>query len=108
MGKMDSNIDTADTVWAFSHRPFGIDRQAVSANTVPPAELSDEVADTTGYRAHEQFNRTHSGILPSVLQRLIRHDSMFAAQDVVSSPAVKRCREFHVSPRARNLAATNI
>ena len=96
MGKVDSDVDTTDTMRNFSHRPFRIDRQTVSRNAVPPAELPDEVCDTARNGADEEFNRTHAGILPSVLHRLVGDDPMLAAHHVVARPAVKGGREFHV------------
>jgi hypothetical protein len=95
MGKMDSDLDTTDTARNFGHRPFRLDRQAVSGDAVPHTELSDEVRDTTRDGPDKEFHRTHSGILPSVLHRLVGDDSMLAAHNVVSCPAVKGGREFH-------------
>jgi hypothetical protein len=96
MGKMDGDIDPTDTVWNFGHSPFRIDRQAVSGNAVPPAELPDEVRDTTRDRPDKEFDWTHSGILPSILHRLIGDHSMFAAHNVVACPSVVSAVSFIV------------
>lgn len=108
MGKMDSDVDTTDAVWILGHRPFRIDYQALSGNAVPSAELPDEIPDTTGDGPDKQFNRSHSGILSPVLQRLVGDDSMLAAHDVVARSAVKGRREFHViSPGLGSFAAAH-
>jgi hypothetical protein len=95
MRKMDRDVDTSYAMWSFRHRPFRLDGQTVSGNTVSPAELSDEIRNTARDRPDIEFNRTHSGILPSILHRLVGDDSMLPAHDVVSCPAMKGRREFH-------------
>jgi hypothetical protein len=103
MRKMDGDVDPTDTVWNFGHRPFRIDRQAVSSNAVPPTELPDEVRHTTRDGPDKEFDRTHSGILPSILRPLVGDDSMFAAHNVVSCSSVKGSRKFHLAPVDRSI-----
>lgn len=97
MGKMDRNVDTTNTMWPLHHRPFRLDSQSVSGDTVPPTELSNEVRNTARNRSDIEFNRTHAGILPSILDRLVGDDAMLPAHNVVPCPAVKGRREFHVA-----------
>lgn len=97
MRKVDRNVDTAHTMRSFRHRPFRLDGQTVSGDTMSPAELSDEVRNTARDRPNIEFNRTHAGILPSILNRLVGDDSMLPAHNVVPCPAVKGRREFHVA-----------
>src|SRR6478609_2131330 len=98
MGKMDADVDATDAVRTFGHAPFRVDAQAVLRNTVPPAELPDEVCDTTGDGSDKEFNRTHSGVLPSVLHRLVGDDSMPAAHNIVTRSAMIDRRQLHTAP----------
>ena len=103
MGKMDGNIDPADTVRTFSHGPFRIDTQPIPRNIVSRTKLAYEVRHAARHGADEEFNRTHSGILPTILRRLIGDDAMFAAVYVVASPAVIGHCEFHLPRHLPNL-----
>jgi hypothetical protein len=47
MRHVDFDVDTTDTVRTFGHAPFRIHAEAVSINAVSPAELPDEIRDTT-------------------------------------------------------------
>jgi hypothetical protein len=103
MGKMDGDIDPADTVRVLGHSPFRIDAQPIPRNVVSRAKLAREVGDTTCHRPDKQFDRTHSGILAFVAQGLIGDDAMFAARDVVASPAMIGRRKFHLPRHFLNL-----
>lgn len=103
VGKMNRNVDTANTMWPLRHRPFRLDRQAVSGDTVSPAELSDEVCNTTCDGPYIELYRPHTGILPSILDRLVGDDSMLPAHNVVPCPAVKgRCKFHRAALEIRN------
>jgi hypothetical protein len=92
MGKMNRNVDTADTMRPFRHRPFRLDCQALSGDTMSPAELSHEVRHTARDRPDIEFNRAHAGILPPILDRLVGDDSMLPTHNVVPCATVKgRC-----------------
>jgi len=56
-----------------------------------------EITDTTGERADEEFYGTHSGILPPIIDRLIGHDPVLAARDVMPSSTMVGHREFHIA-----------
>jgi hypothetical protein len=96
MGQMDAEVDATDAMWSFGHGPFRIDAQPLTGNVVSRAKLPDEVGHAAGHRPDEQLDRTHPGILSAVVDRLIRDDSMLTARDVVTCPAMKGSREFHV------------
>jgi hypothetical protein len=96
VGKMDAYVDAADAVGSFGHRPFCLDRQALLRDAVPPTELPNKICDTTREGPDKEFNRSHAGILSSILRGLVGDDAMLTAHNVVTHPAVKRCREFHV------------
>src|SRR3990172_6432505 len=98
MGKMDCDVDLADTVRAFGHGPFRINAQTFARNVVPCAELPHKIPDTAGHRADKEFDCTHAGILTVVGDRMVCDDSMLAARDVVPCAAVEGHLEFHRAP----------
>jgi hypothetical protein len=108
MRKMDRQSNFADTMRALGHRPLGIDSQFVPRDIVARAELSDKIPDATGHRSDEQFDGTHPGILPAVVYRLIRDDTMSSACDVVTHPTMVCHGQFHhAPPLAGNFAGSH-
>jgi hypothetical protein len=79
----------------FRHGPFRLDAQSLGRDLMAVTVAAHEITDTTGERTDEEFDRTHAGILPSIIDRLIGHDPVLAARDVMPSSAMVGHREFH-------------
>lgn len=103
--QMDSDVDTTDTMRTLGRGPFCIHAEAISINAVPRTELPDEIRNTTCDGTDKEFHRTHPGILPPILDRLVGDDSMLAAHNVVPCPSVIGCGELHLTPEPGSFAA---
>jgi hypothetical protein len=97
MGEMNGNLDPTDSVRIFGHVPIRLDSKPIPGNVVPGAKLADDVGDATCHGPDKQFDGTHPGILPSILRRLIRHNAMITACDVVPHASMIGGRELHRS-----------
>lgn len=88
MWQVNRQGDLAYPMRLFRHGPFRLDTQAFGRDLMTVAIATDEIPDATGDGADEELDRTHAGILPPVLGRLIGHDPVSPAGNVVTSPAM--------------------
>src|SRR5829696_3669827 len=99
MRQMDRNSDGADTMRAFSHRPFSLDPQPLARNLVARTKPADKVSYAARHGSDEQFDGTHASIMPAILDRLISHHAVGAAGDVVPLAAMICDSQLHGVPR---------
>ena len=80
--QMESKCDFTDTMRLLSHRPLGVDREALGGKTVPDTEPGREVRHAPGKRPDEQLDWTHPGIRSPVLDRLIGDHGVTTGCDI--------------------------
>jgi hypothetical protein len=103
MRQLNRQCDLTHPMRLFRHGPFRLNAQSFARDLMAVAVPTHEISDATGQRTDEEFDRTHPGILPSILNRLIAHYSMLAARDVISSSTMICRGEFHVALHAQIL-----
>lgn len=90
MRQMNGKIDVAHAMRILSHGPVRFHTQSLPGYFMPCAELPDKIPDTTRNSPDEQFDRTETGVLAAVSDRLIGHNSMFSTDDVIARTAMIR------------------
>lgn len=90
MRQMNGEIDVAHAMRILGHGPVRFHTQSLPGYFMPCAELPDKIPDTTRNSPDEQFDRTETGVLAAVSDRLIGHNSMFSTDDVIARTAMIR------------------
>jgi len=89
--QVNRQCDLAHPMRLFCHGPFCLDAQPLGRDLMAVAIATHEITDTTCEGTDKEFDRTHAGILPPVIDRLVCDDSMLAARDVIASAPVIGC-----------------
>jgi hypothetical protein len=97
MRQVNRQCHLAYSMRLFCHGPFRLDAQPFGRDLMAVAIAAHEIPDTTSERTDEEFDRTHAGILPPILGRLIGDNPVLATRDVMPSSTMVGYGEFHVA-----------